>query len=68
MTLGSIYAGDIVQIDKKGRRFLALVEGTQDRERKTGELAIRPVDRGITYRSASAREVIKHWRRRAGGR
>lgn len=63
MTLGSIYAGDIVQVDKKGRRFLALVE-----ERKTGELAIRPVDRGITYRSASAREVIKHWRRRAGGR
>ena len=31
-----------------------------------GELAIKPIDRRVTYRTASAREVIGHWSKRAG--
>lgn len=57
MTLTSVKAGDIVEVDKKGRRFLAYVNDKTD----TG-LEIKPVDRRITYRECTAREVIDHWR------
>lgn len=64
MTLTSVKAGDIVEVDKKGRRFLAYVTEKKDRA-----LAIRPVDRRITYFECSAHEVIDHWRHsRAGDR
>lgn len=64
MTLTSVKLGDIVEVDKKGRRFYAFVNDRTD----TG-LAIKPIDRRITYRECTAREVIDHWRHsRAGDR
>lgn len=58
MTLGSIRAGDLVAVDKKGRRFLAVAT-----ERAAGgELRIRPLDRALTWRVATAREVVGHWK------
>lgn len=56
MTASSITAGDMVEVDKKGRRFFALVtarDGTQ--------LSIRPVDTRISYRQATSREVVGIW-------
>jgi hypothetical protein len=59
MRLEGIESGDIVEIDRMGRRFHALVSGAAP-----GGLAIQPLDRRVTYRSCRAREVVAHWSRR----
>lgn len=56
MRLEGIEAGDIVEVDRLGRRFHALVAGNAP-----GGLSIQPLDRRITYRSCRAREVVTHW-------
>jgi hypothetical protein len=50
---------DIVRVNKKGRVFEALVLA-----KRKGELEIEPIQRGITYTTASARDVICHWAKR----
>ena len=62
MLLARIRTGDLVEVDIRGRRFHAEVEGT-DRD----GLAIRPLNRHETYRHASARQVVNHWRKDRGG-
>ncbi len=59
----SIGPGDIVEIDRKGRRFHALVTGLDQLESGRFELALRPLDGRTTYRSATVREVVAVWRR-----
>jgi hypothetical protein len=59
MRLEGIVTGDIVEVDRLGRRFHALVSGNAP-----DGLAIHPLDRKITYRSCRAREVVGHWARR----
>lgn len=55
--LADIRLNDIVEVDKKGRKFRADVRD------KTGVgLTIRPIDSRITYTTATAREVRRHWR------
>ena len=58
-----IAAGDIVLVDKRGRRFHALVTELEQQESGRFELAVRPLDSRITYRSATVREVVGVWRR-----
>ena len=58
MNLQPIEVGSIVLIDKRGARFHAHVL-----ERRPGELRIRPIERNITWRAATAREVVAHWRK-----
>jgi hypothetical protein len=56
--------GDIVEIDKKGRRFHALVEALeQSASGGRFELELRPLARGVSYRQATVREVVGVWRR-----
>ena len=56
--------GDIVEVDKKGRRFHALVEALeQSASGGRFELELRPLHRGVSYRRATVREVIGVWRR-----
>jgi hypothetical protein len=55
--------GDIVLLDKKGRRFHALVTELEQLESGRFELCIRPIDSRISYRSASVREVEQVWRK-----
>jgi hypothetical protein len=62
-TSKGIGAGDIVEIDKRGRRFHALVTELQQLETGRFELGLRPLDSRVTYRTASVREVIDVWRR-----
>jgi hypothetical protein len=57
--LEGIQAGDIVEVDRLGRRFHALVSGNA-----ADGLSIQPLDRRITYRSCRAREVVGHWAKR----
>ncbi len=56
MRLEGIRAGDIVEVDHKGRRFHAVVVGAAP-----GGLALAPTDRRINYYSCRSREVIGHW-------
>lgn len=59
MRLEGIETGDIVEVDRLGRRFHALVSGSS-----LGGLNIQPLDRKVTYRSCRARDVVGHWSRR----
>ncbi len=62
-TSKGIAPGDIVEIDKKGRRFHALVLELVQLESNRFELSVRPLDSRISWRTASVREVIEVWRR-----
>jgi hypothetical protein len=62
-TSKGIAPGDIVLIDKKGRRFHALVVELEQLESGRFELAVRPLDSRISWRTASVREVLEVWRR-----
>jgi hypothetical protein len=57
--LEGIQTGDIVEVDRLGRRFHALVSGNAP-----GGLNIQPLDRRITYRSCRAHDVVAHWAKR----
>jgi hypothetical protein len=59
MQLAAVRPDDIVRVNKKGRVFAALVLAKRE-----GRLEIEPLQRGITYTTASAREVICHWAKR----
>ena len=63
LTSKGIGPGDIVLLDKKGRRFHALVTELEQLESGRFELCIRPIDTRISYRSASVREVEQVWRK-----
>ena len=58
-----IAPGDIVEIDKKGRRFHALVETLDQSDSGRFELEVRPLVRGVSYRRATVREVVGVWRK-----
>jgi hypothetical protein len=62
-TSKAIGAGDIVEIDKKGRRFHALVVELEQVESGRFELNVRPLDSRISYRTATVREVVGLWRK-----
>jgi hypothetical protein len=62
-TSKGIGAGDIVLVDKKGRRFHALVTELQQLETGRFELVLRPLDSRVSWRVASVREVVEVWRR-----
>jgi hypothetical protein len=59
MRLEGIATGDVVEVDRLGRRFHALVTGSS-----LGGLGIQPFDRRVTYRSCRAHEVVTHWAKR----
>jgi hypothetical protein len=64
-TSKGIGPGDIVEIDRKGRRFHAVVVGLEQRDSGRFELDLRPIDSRISYRRATVREVVAVWRRAA---
>lgn len=57
MRLERIRSGDIVLVSKGGRRFHATVRHIRD-----GVVELEPIERGISYRHASARELLDVWR------
>jgi hypothetical protein len=58
-----IAPGDIVEVDRKGRRFHAHVLVVEQRDTGFHDLQVRPIDRGISYRTATIHEVVGVWRR-----
>ena len=65
LTSKGIAPGDIVEIDRKGRRFHALVTAIEQRDSGRFDLEVRPLDGRSTWRSATVREVVGVWRRGA---
>jgi hypothetical protein len=63
LTSKGIGPGDIVEIDKRGRRFHALVLELAQTDSGRFELSLRPLDSRISWRTASVREVVEVWRR-----
>ena len=63
ITSKGIAPGDIVLVDKKGRRFHAQVTELEQLDSGRFELAVRPLDSRISYRTASVREVVEVWRK-----
>jgi hypothetical protein len=63
LTSKGLAPGDIVEIDRKGRRFHALVEAIDQRETGRFDLDVRPLDGRSTWRTATVREVVGVWRR-----
>jgi len=55
--LAAIGPGDLVLVSKGGRRFYAKVAETSG-----GVVRFEPVERGVCYRHASAREIVDLWR------
>jgi hypothetical protein len=62
-TSKGIAPGDIVEVDRKGRRFHALVTGIEQLESGRFELDLRPLDSRISYRRATVRQVLTVYRR-----
>jgi hypothetical protein len=62
-TSKGIAAGDIVEVDRRGRRFHAIVTGIHQRDSGQHDLDLRPLDPRTTYYTATIREVIAVWRR-----
>ena len=62
-TSKGIGPGDIVEIDKRGRHFHALVLELSQLESGRFELTVRPLDSRVSWRTASVREVVDVWRR-----
>jgi hypothetical protein len=58
-----IAPGDIVEVDKKGRRFHALVKTIEQDAKGYYHLELHPFDRRVSYRQATVREVVTVWRR-----
>jgi len=59
MRLEGIQSGDIVEVDRNGRRFYAVVTASAP-----GGLTLQPTDRRINYYSCRSREVVGHWSKR----
>jgi hypothetical protein len=66
LTSKGIAPGDIVEVDRKGRRFHALVIGIEQLQSGRFELDLRPIDSRISYRRATVRQVLTVYRRAAG--
>ena len=62
-TSKGIGPGDIVEVDKRGRRFHALVTELEQTGTGRFELGVRPLDSRISYRTATVREVVGVWRK-----
>lgn len=67
MNVASLQPGDIIEVNRKGRHFHAvfnrrLAVGACLAEGFSGELVITPLDARVTYRAATAREVVGIWR------
>ena len=62
-TSKGIAPGDVVEIDKKGRRFHALVRQIEQDANGYHHLDLHPFDRRVSYHRATVREVVTVWRR-----
>ena len=58
MKLAYMHPDDLIEVNKGGRRMVGKVVEIRD-----GVVQFEPLCRGISYRHATAREIIAHWRK-----
>ena len=58
MKLAYLHPDDLIEVNKGGRRMVGRVVEIRD-----GVVQFEPLCRGISYRHATAREIIAHWRK-----
>lgn len=58
MRLNGIEATDIVQVNIKGRKFLAVVTEVGEKQ-----LRFEPIGHNISYFTCTSRQVENHWKR-----
>lgn len=59
MNTAGIQAGDIIRVTKCGWEFYAVVDSLD-----AGMVQFTPLEKRITWRTASAREINAHWSKR----
>ena len=62
-SLNTIHPGDIVEVEHNGRKAFCHVL-----DKGGGELSIRSIGPGFTWRTCTARQVTSHWRKTKNGR
>lgn len=63
MRTTSINPGDIVHSEIRGQGFYAKVTDKTD-----DGLAVEPLDRRVTFRTVTARQIVGHYRKAKGSR
>jgi hypothetical protein len=63
MNISSVKAGDIIEVDIRGSKFLAYAEELVKEKGKQSSLRITPVSKNITYYSCKANQVISHYKK-----
>ena len=58
MKLAPVRPGDLIEVDKRGRRMFGKVV-----EIEGAVVRFEPLCPGVSYRHASSREIIGHWRK-----
>jgi len=59
MRTRGIDPGDLVLVNKRGRVFHARVRSVDP---LTGNVRVDPLERNVSWREATAREIADHWR------
>lgn len=66
MNTAGIKSEDVVEVDIRGDRFMAVVTAkgkAEDARLKPREIMVRPVCTGRTIRIVTARQIVAHWRK-----
>ena len=63
MNISSVKAGDVVEVDIRGQKFLAYVDELVKETGKHSSLRITPTSSNITYYSCKANQVIAHYKK-----
>lgn len=58
MSISNVKTGDIIEVEKKGRKFYAMVTGLAPRM-----VSFDPIEKNVSYRNCTSNEVVGHWRR-----
>ena len=58
MKLAPVQPGDLIEVDKRGRRMFGKVVEIED-----AVVRFEPLCPGVSYRHASPREIVGHWRK-----
>jgi hypothetical protein len=63
MNISSVKAGDVVEVDIRGSKFLAYVDELVKESGKQSSLKITPAARNVTYYSCKANQVVGHYKK-----
>lgn len=63
MNISSVKAGDVVEVDIRGHKFLAYVDELVKENGKQSSLNITPANKNVSYYSCKANQVTAHFKK-----